>query len=350
MESFPYNSNDIRSIYHTREFQFHKLNHFSSPLDVFISHDWPNGITDYGNVNQLLRFKPFFKDDISRGRLGSPPSMDLLKNLRPRWWFGSHLHCRFTATVNHKPLESEQLDVSANNEDEIDLDELESSASQSKLQVKNDDEIDLDGDDEVINIPQQASKNEDEIDLDDENDEVINIPQQASNNNEDEIDLDEDSTTEPRNFKRFKSPIFTPKQINTNQTTQFLALDKCLPRRHFMEIVEIPLTDPDTNTDQKLQLEYNLEWLAIVKAFNELTPTRPTQSKLRFKEKEVKEQIERNLIALEQATKLGSFDKTVPQNFSQIAPTQANHSSVVNNGPGNLNFNQFSIALINFFN
>ena len=39
-------------------------------VDIMLSHDWPNGITDYGNVEQLLRFKRFFADDIQNNRLG----------------------------------------------------------------------------------------------------------------------------------------------------------------------------------------------------------------------------------------------------------------------------------------
>ena len=43
-----------------------------------LSHDWPNGITDYGNVEQLLRFKRFFADDVQNNRFGSKPAMDIL--------------------------------------------------------------------------------------------------------------------------------------------------------------------------------------------------------------------------------------------------------------------------------
>ena len=47
-------------------------------VDIMLSHDWPNGITDYGNVEQLLRFKRFFADDIQNNRLGLKPGMDIL--------------------------------------------------------------------------------------------------------------------------------------------------------------------------------------------------------------------------------------------------------------------------------
>lgn len=34
------------------------------PIDIFLSHDWPVGITDYGNVKNLIRQKPFFEKEV----------------------------------------------------------------------------------------------------------------------------------------------------------------------------------------------------------------------------------------------------------------------------------------------
>lgn len=34
------------------------------PIDIFLSHDWPLGITDCGNWKQLVRFKPFFEKEV----------------------------------------------------------------------------------------------------------------------------------------------------------------------------------------------------------------------------------------------------------------------------------------------
>ena len=44
-----------------------------------VTHDWPCGITDYGNTEQLLRYKPFFGEDIKNNCLGNPETMNLLK-------------------------------------------------------------------------------------------------------------------------------------------------------------------------------------------------------------------------------------------------------------------------------
>ncbi|TYG55638.1 hypothetical protein ES288_D08G000100v1 [Gossypium darwinii] len=88
----PYNDNTIRSVYHVREYDVHKLMHLEKLIDIFLSHDWPLGITDYGNWQHLIQ----------QGTLGSKPAAQLLKKLRPSYWFSAHLHCKFTALVEHE--------------------------------------------------------------------------------------------------------------------------------------------------------------------------------------------------------------------------------------------------------
>lgn len=36
------------------------------PIDIFLSHDWPCGITDHGNLKNLLRQKPFFEKEVAQ--------------------------------------------------------------------------------------------------------------------------------------------------------------------------------------------------------------------------------------------------------------------------------------------
>ncbi|KAG4193615.1 hypothetical protein ERO13_A07G233600v2 [Gossypium hirsutum] len=88
----PYNDNTIRSVYHVREYDVHKLMHLEKLIDIFLSHDWPLSITDYGNWQQLIQ----------QGTLGSKPAAQLLKKLRPSYWFSAYLHCKFTALVEHE--------------------------------------------------------------------------------------------------------------------------------------------------------------------------------------------------------------------------------------------------------
>lgn len=64
-ERVPYNDSDLRSVYHVREYDVKKLLQLESgAIDVFVSHDWPEGITQYGNVQQLLRHKPYFEQEV----------------------------------------------------------------------------------------------------------------------------------------------------------------------------------------------------------------------------------------------------------------------------------------------
>jgi lariat debranching enzyme len=73
----------------------------SSAVDVVLGHDWPRGIEHYGDTGALLRAKPAFESDVRSGALGNPASWELLARLRPRFWFGAHLHTKFSALVVH---------------------------------------------------------------------------------------------------------------------------------------------------------------------------------------------------------------------------------------------------------
>lgn len=60
----PYNDSTIRSVYHVREYDVQKLMQVEEPIDIFLSHDWPLGITDCGDWRKLVRFKPFFEKEV----------------------------------------------------------------------------------------------------------------------------------------------------------------------------------------------------------------------------------------------------------------------------------------------
>ncbi|CAJ0577385.1 unnamed protein product, partial [Mesorhabditis spiculigera] len=152
------------SAYHVRALEVFRLRQLRARdgeaakncIDCVVTHDWPAGITDYGNVQQLLRFKPYFEEDIKYNRLGNAATLQLLQELRPKHWFAAHLHCKFPALIPHE----------------------------------------LDG-------------------------------------------------VEP---------------------TKFLALDKPIPRRHFLQILDI-----EVDADAPLTLEHDADWLAILRSTDKFT-------------------------------------------------------------------------------
>ncbi|XP_017780121.1 PREDICTED: lariat debranching enzyme isoform X2 [Nicrophorus vespilloides] len=154
-EISPYDDKAKRSVYHTRNIEVHRFKQLSGLVDVFISHDWPQDVTDHGDVNSLVKIKPWFKDDISKGKLGSAPCREIMSTLKPKYWFAAHLHCKFAALVEH----------------------------------------------------------------------------------------------------------------DDKSTTKFLALDKCLPKRKFLQILDIP---SEETGDNGVHIKYDLEWLTILYLTNHL--------------------------------------------------------------------------------
>ncbi|THH29607.1 hypothetical protein EUX98_g4588 [Antrodiella citrinella] len=208
---------------------------FLGHAGIFLSHDWPQSIERHGNLHGLLKRKPYFKGDIETGSLGSPPMMGLLRTLKPEWWFSAHLHCRFEATVLHPDTEvvhEGAETVVERNPDEIVIedegveDEIPAAASAAQYVPGG--------------TPAPAVvANPDEIVLDDEEEEVA------------------------------KPPPPPPKPLET----KFLALDKCLPRRQFLEVVDIPTGSSSPSP----VISYDPEWLAITRAFNRYMSTNRPQ-------------------------------------------------------------------------
>eukprot|EP00252_Welwitschia_mirabilis_P001623 TRINITY_DN11527_c0_g2_i2.p1 TRINITY_DN11527_c0_g2~~TRINITY_DN11527_c0_g2_i2.p1 ORF type:complete len:429 (+),score=79.52 TRINITY_DN11527_c0_g2_i2:151-1437(+) len=100
-ERAPYNSSDIISVYHVRHYDVHKVLQIKDPINIFISHDWPQGITNFGNSEKLVRHKPHFETEVRNHSLGSRAAEEILKKLKPSYWFSAHLHTKFTAVVQH---------------------------------------------------------------------------------------------------------------------------------------------------------------------------------------------------------------------------------------------------------
>ncbi|KZV99020.1 DBR1-domain-containing protein [Exidia glandulosa HHB12029] len=298
-ETLPYNSSALRSAYHTREYDVLKLSLLSQP-DIFLSHDWPQGVEHHGNLAGLLSRKKFFKADIQSGRLGSPPMMSLLKKLQPKRWFAAHLHVRYEASVRHGESASASAASRSANPDEIVMDDdLEDFMSQPYGSVDNPDEIVLDDADNEVDASAPAP-NPDEIPVEDE-------PAPSTSENPDEIVLDElEPPSEPSTSARPASP---------QGVTQFLALDKCLPKRSFLEVVDIRTPIPVEATGPVLT--FDPEWLAISKALHPFLSTSRSQLPL------PSEETAKKLVDKERewiAENVGSLDIADVQVFTMTAP------------------------------
>lgn len=64
----------MRSAYHVRELEVFRLLQLRNPMDIMLSHDWPDGIAYHGDINGLFRSKPFLKDDVTLPSCLAPPS------------------------------------------------------------------------------------------------------------------------------------------------------------------------------------------------------------------------------------------------------------------------------------
>lgn len=186
VEKLPYSEETVRSTYHVKPKSFLKmmLMNCKGKHDIVLSHDWPQHVEKQGDLELLLKMKPFFRQDIWRGRLGSPLNGVLMSQLRPRYWFSSHLHVKYEAIVTHQAKRYSDLREN----------------KMAKRAKRNEEEINIDMDDDMTTYERASETN---TALEEQTNTVISKEQQA-----------------------------------TSQT-HFVALDKCLPRRKFLEVFDI---------------------------------------------------------------------------------------------------------------
>jgi lariat debranching enzyme len=237
-ERLPFTDDAIRSFYHARELDVRKLLQIRTQVDVGLSHDWPQGMEWLGNHHELFRKKSFFLEDAKSGRLGSPAALYLIDWLRPAYWFSAHMHVKYPAV---KTFESKTKEVP----------EAETVIEPSgPVVIKNEEEIDLDLDDDLSPDPPKPSDEKPSVSKD-----IRSLL--------------------PESFQAPKPPesLPYPKGI-ANTSTKFLALDKLLPNRDFLQLTEVePLTVPELDSlTRPLKLSYDPEWLAVTRVFKDATP------------------------------------------------------------------------------
>jgi lariat debranching enzyme len=258
-ESPPFERDTLRSVYHVRNVDVYRMKCLAAqpPIDIIMSHDWPLGIEQHGDTNKLIQSKPFFRQEIERNDLGSPPNRELLNHLKPRYWFSAHLHVKFHATVTHDNPGS--INMSA-----------------------------------VSLVPSQT---------------IQSMPGEHTPGGEGEpiTQFVAAESTDP-----CQGPDLT------TQMTQFLSLDKCLPRRNYLSIVHIPI---DISTEN-ISLEYDVEWLATLLKTHALTkieradvslppaPTPITQNEI----EQVRQRVGTSLIIPT------DFAPTVPPHLGPVSP------------------------------
>lgn len=66
-----------------------------------ITHDWPKDIERHGDFQELLRARPYWRESIEGAGLGSPASLELLHELKPRHWVAGHMHYKYSAVYEH---------------------------------------------------------------------------------------------------------------------------------------------------------------------------------------------------------------------------------------------------------
>jgi len=253
-EAPPYDRGTLRSVYHVRNVEVYRMKCLGGasatgttdcrrPLDVFLSHDWPRGIEQHGDTAALMRKKPFFRQEIQQNNLGSAANEDVLNAIKPRLWFSAHLHVKFEATVHHIDADEKQGGVEK--------------SSRARL------------------IPSQVATAKEGTVADKE---VARKDTRSSG------ERDEQTTT----FVGLESSACSTERSNsdlTEQMTRFLSLDKCLPRRPHLQIVNISVRDDgsvdsgdaDDSIDandaihRPLKIEYDVEWLAVLRRTHNLT-------------------------------------------------------------------------------
>ncbi|KAI9620426.1 hypothetical protein H4Q26_013638 [Puccinia striiformis f. sp. tritici PST-130] len=258
-ERLPYDNGTIRSIYHVREYDVFRLAQLpiASSSDIFISHDWPVGIEQYGNTAQLLRANHFSKMKLFRTRLVhlllcicSKP-LNLIIGSLHTYTSNFRLVLSWPASTDHHSVPSESV---ALNPDEL------------KMDLNDDDE------DEQQHLPVSLNPpviNPDMIAIDDSDDED---GQKASSTsippviNPDVIDIDDNSNDgkEPENNRANYTQNSEDAIVNSTATLSLIHIGFAITRAFhpFLPLKKHGnLKLPSDPTEIQNLINQQLEWV-----------------------------------------------------------------------------------------
>lgn len=271
-ERLPFGQGDVKSFYHVREFDVRKLLQIREQVDVGLSHDWPRGVEKHGDVEQLYRLRPMWKEESLDGSLGSVAAEYVMDRLRPAYWFSAHMHWKFSAVKSYPPAgKLEEAKPSAHISQSDGAMETSSTPAAPVAAAADPNEIDLDMDDDdepaPVNEKDDTTATEDSADA----------PSTA---------VPDDLRAQlPASFLKPKptGPKGTPGQpvpsSITNTQVRFLALNKCEPKRDFLQVCDLhpidpshldkyPPSSPADSPNTRYPLQYDPEWLAITRVFH----------------------------------------------------------------------------------
>lgn len=312
-ERLPYSQDEIKSIYHVRELDVRKLLQVRMQVDVGVSHDWPRSVEWHGNWKQLFRWKDLFEADARSGKLGSEAAKLVMERLRPRHWFSAHLHCKYPAVVDWRKdglSSKEQRAANAMTVPAPPGDGLRSQPTDSKVEA------------DVANQslgPQIRDEPNDHV----ESGTVERSTPGETLESENSVSEDLRALL-PAAFRRSAKSSNTTSATHppgiANKVTNFLALDKVLPGRDFLQLLELPVAKNSEMT-RPFKLEYDEEWLAITRVFaDELTYGNPDAPAPRAEDGahfDTRIQDEERWVQ-ENVVKAGR--QKVPENFAVTAP------------------------------
>lgn len=321
-ERLPFSAGDVKSFYHVREFDARKLLQIREQVDVGLSHDWPRAVEKHGDVQQLYRLRPMWKQESLDGSLGSVAAEYVMDRLRPAYWFSAHMHWKYVAIKTYTaPTEVDGVQETAQT-----VQAVEEPAAPPKPEaiVEDPNEIDLSLDDDDDAAPATGGIDEPAA------------PEDTTEAPTKEV-LEDLRAQLPASFSRPKpGPKGTPGQpvppTITNTEVRFLALNKCEPRRDFLQVCDLHPVDPSqfdkhppsetaSEPNKRYALQYDPEWLAITRAFHPLLTIGDRSATVPANEGE---ETYRPLIEKESAwvreniVAQGKLD--VPHNFVQTAP------------------------------